>query len=132
MQKLEQRISALEAKQPSAENEVTFIYIPAMGQDDETITSTATQTGTGYKRWVRGEGEPIADFRTRIEKDCMGKYAPETSPIRSYWLLNQYPNGAHYALTPREERESWGAFSNNGSGVTIHKVGGALPSEGGP
>jgi hypothetical protein len=122
--KLEQRIAALEAKQPSSENEVTFIYIAAMGQDDETITSTATQTGKGYKRWEREDGERIADFRARIEKDCMGKYASETNPIRSYWLLNQYPNGAHYALTPREERESWGAFTHEGSGNTIRKVGG--------
>jgi len=124
MHKLEQRIAALEAKQPSAENEVTFIYIAAMGQDDETITSTATQTGKGYKRWERAEGESIADFRSRIEKDCMGVYASETRPIRSYMLFHQYPNGAHYALTPREERESWGAFTNKGSGNTIHKVGG--------
>jgi hypothetical protein len=125
MHKLEQRIAALESKQPSAEKEVTFVYIAAMGQDDETITSTATQTGKGYKRWERAEGESIADFRSRIETDCMGKYASETSPIRSYWLLHQYPNGAHYALTPREERESWGAFTDKGSANTIRKVGGA-------
>lgn len=124
MHKLEQRIAALEAKQPSSENESTFIYIAAMGQDDETITSTATQTGKGYKRWERAEGEPISDFRARIEKDCLGVYASEKAPTRTYMLLNQYTNGAGYALAPQSKHDEWGTYTNKGSKSTIHKVGG--------
>lgn len=122
MQKLEQRIAALEAKQPSAENEVTFIYIAALGQDDENITSTSTRTGKGHKRWERTDGESIADFRSRIEKDCLGVYASETSQIRSYMLFHQYTNGALYTLRPKSDYEAWGTYTNKGSGSTIRKV----------
>jgi hypothetical protein len=124
MQKLEQRIAALEATRPSAENEVTFIYIAAMGQDDENITCTSTQTGKGHKRWERAEGESVADFRSRIEKDCVGVYASETSPIRSYMLFHHYTNGAVYTLRPKQDHEAWGTYTNKGSGNTIHKAGG--------
>jgi hypothetical protein len=127
MQKLEQRIALLEAKQPSSENEVTFIYIAAMGQDDETIAGSSTQTGKGYKRWVRAEGESIVDFRSRIETDCLGVYAPKECIIKTYLLFHQYPNGAHYELRPKHEYDSWGAYTNKGSDNTIHKVGGLQP-----
>jgi hypothetical protein len=125
MQKLEQRIALLEAKQPSSENEVTFIYIAAMGQDDENITSTSTQTGRGYKRWERAEGESIVDFRSRIEKDCLGVYAPEKDTIKTYMLCHHYKNGALYTLRPKQDQDAWGTYTNKGSDSTIHKVRGA-------
>lgn len=119
MQRIEQRISALEAQKDADKDPVQFIYLSALGQDDEGIVESSTQAAKGHMRWERMPGESLADFRERLEEDCLNAQTAGSEVRKCYLVLNAYANGALYSLRPNEEYKRWGTYTNEGSETTI-------------